>query len=111
MGATVSALEEFEMAWYRNHYHCGDCSTDWKDEWSCCCDDECPNCGSRNWSPTSSDDLTLVVELQEERFAIFESPISAADKPRYAPVAIAHTAKEADDLIALRRTAYRQVST
>ncbi len=49
------------MAWYRNHYHCGDCGTDWEDEWSCCCDDECPECGSRHWSPVESEDLTEVV--------------------------------------------------
>jgi hypothetical protein len=32
-GAIVSALETRDMAWYRNHYHCGDCGTHWDDEW------------------------------------------------------------------------------
>lgn len=53
------------MAWYRNHYHCGDCGTDWDDEWSCCCDDECPNCRSGDWSPVESDDLTFIVEPEK----------------------------------------------
>lgn len=71
------------MAWYRNHYHCGDCGTDWADEWSCCCDDECPECGSRNWSPVESEDLTEVVWATEARFAVMSSPDHAEDRPRY----------------------------
>jgi len=77
------------MAWYRNHYHCGDCATDWEDEWSCCCDDECPVCGSGDWSPTESEDLTFLIEEVDEAFLVYESPISAADKPNYTAVGIA----------------------
>lgn len=33
------------MAWYRNAYYCNRCDEGWEDEWSCACDDECPNCG------------------------------------------------------------------
>ena len=75
------------MAWYRNHYHCGDCGTDWEDEWSCCCDDECPNCGSGDWSPVESDDLTEVVFEVKDGFVVMQSPQTAEHKPRYAPVA------------------------
>jgi hypothetical protein len=71
------------MAWYRNHYHCGDCGTDWDDEWSCCCDDECPECGSRHWSPLESEDLTEEVARGVAGFIVMRSPSGAGDKPRY----------------------------
>lgn len=75
------------MAWYRNHYHCGDCGTDWEDEWSCCCDDECPECGSRHWSPVASEDLTEVVRLDGTSFLVLRSPDRASHKPQYSVVA------------------------
>lgn len=74
------------MAWYLNHYHCGDCGTAWGDEWSCCCDDECPECGSRDWSPFKSDDLTEIVCEEDGAFVVYRSPDSAEHKPQYAPV-------------------------
>lgn len=76
------------MAWYRNHYHCGDCGTDWEDEWSCCCDDECPECGSRHWSPVESEDLTEVVSMVDGQYALFRSPDAADDGPAYGLVAV-----------------------
>lgn len=76
------------MAWYRNHYHCGECGTDWEDEWSCCCDDECPSCGSRNWSPVDSDDLTEIVEPISGTFALLRSPERAEHSPDYEIVAL-----------------------
>lgn len=30
--------------WYINYYRCYRCGTEWEDEWSCMCDDRCPNC-------------------------------------------------------------------
>lgn len=71
------------MAWYRNHYHCGDCGTDWEDEWSCCCDDECPECGSRHWSPLESEDLTEVTVICPAGVAVLRSPENADHRPRY----------------------------
>jgi hypothetical protein len=29
----------------RNTYRCDTCGEQWKDDWSCGCDDECPRCG------------------------------------------------------------------
>jgi hypothetical protein len=78
------------MAWFVNHYHCDDCDTDWDDEWSCCCDDECPSCGSGDWSPVESDDLTFVVEQDDDNaFSVYESPIGAEHSPDYQLAAIA----------------------
>lgn len=41
---------------WRNHYRCDDCDTEWTEEWSCQCDDECPNCGTAI-SPEDSDQI------------------------------------------------------
>ncbi|MHB1109189.1 MAG: hypothetical protein ACYCZU_02545 [Devosia sp.] len=77
------------MAWYLNHYECDSCGGRWDDEWSCCCDDECPHCGARNMSPYDSDDLTFQIERQDHLYIVYESPPSAEDKPRYEDVAVA----------------------
>lgn len=87
------------MAWYRNHYHCGDCSTDWEDEWSCCCDDECPNCGSRNWSPVASEDLTEVARATNGGFGVYRSSDKADDRPKYALIATFPSAEGANRFI------------
>jgi hypothetical protein len=94
------------MAWYRNFYSCTDCGTSWEDEWSCCCDDECPNCGSGDWSPYESEDLTFLVEQEGENFVVFESPISAEGNPSYARIAVTPTADAASNFIKYRQAAY-----
>lgn len=38
-----------------NYYKCPVCGCNWDDEWSCACDDSCPNCGTKNISPIGSD--------------------------------------------------------
>lgn len=75
------------MAWYLNYYHCDRCGTDWTDDWSCCCDDDCPRCGSRHWSPYKSDDLTEVVEEIDGTFVVMRSPDSAEHWPNYRQLA------------------------
>lgn len=72
------------MAWFLNSYQCDDCGTSWEDEWSCCCDDECPNCGSGDWSPYESQDLTVVVYRSHVGFVVERSPDDADDRPNYA---------------------------
>lgn len=72
------------MAWYRSHYSCDDCNTDWVDEWSCCCDDECPNCGSSDWSPVDSEDVSAFVENSgDDGFTIYYSPPEADNNADY----------------------------
>jgi hypothetical protein len=72
------------MAWFRNHYSCEECGYDWEDEWSCTCDDDCPHCGSRHYSPHDSEDLSVIVEAGEaDRFVVYYSPATAEDKPSY----------------------------
>jgi hypothetical protein len=44
------------MAWFRNHYRCEKCDVEWSDEWSCMCDDRCPECDAEI-TPSSSEEL------------------------------------------------------
>lgn len=76
------------MAWYLNHYRCGDCGAHWSNEWSCCCDDECDRCGSRDWSPYRSEDLTEVIRETDEGFMVMRSPDTAEHRPKYRPLAL-----------------------
>ena len=46
-----------EILRFRNHYLCPECKTEWVDEWSCTCDDECPECGCSDISPVYSEDI------------------------------------------------------
>ena len=43
--------------WYRNHYICTECGTEWNDEHDCQCDDRCPKCNT-SMQTHHSDDLT-----------------------------------------------------
>jgi|SRR5579864_1029005 len=59
----VHQLADFEMPpWFRNQYQCGRCGYQWSDEWSSTCDDDCPSCGARHWSPTHSDNVTPSID-------------------------------------------------
>ena len=53
----MSANPYDEEGWFRNYYRCERCGHEWEDEWSCMCDDDCPECGARHMSPYKSDDL------------------------------------------------------
>ena len=83
------------MAWYLNHYYCGDCGTDWDDEWSCSCDDECPACGSGDWSPVTTEDLTEIVCDCNDHFEVKRSSPLAEEKPRYLHLASFRTLEAA----------------
>lgn len=30
--------------WFLNKYYCDECKIEWWDEWSCMCNDRCPEC-------------------------------------------------------------------
>jgi hypothetical protein len=47
--------------WFRNSYTCSECNTNWDDEYSAPCDDDCPSCG-KTMTPENSDDLTTYTE-------------------------------------------------
>ena len=89
------------MAWFCNYYICERCDTPWTDEWSCTCDDDCPQCGSRHYSPFKSDDLTYVVEQDGERFIVLWSPETAEDDPDYCELESFATREAAAEWLAL----------
>jgi hypothetical protein len=52
----LTPIEQDEPIKYINYYRCEDCNTEWQDEWSCQCDDECPVCAIP-YSPYKSEDI------------------------------------------------------
>lgn len=53
------------MAQYLNHYGCSECGHHWTDEWSCMCDDRCPDCNTPI-SPYFSKELEEEVEAETD---------------------------------------------
>lgn len=93
------------MAWYRNSYECAECGEEWEDEWSCCCDDECPNCGCSDWSPVDSEDLSVIVETDDKiTYSIYYSPADAEHSPDYILLA---NAKEKNLLVLFKEIAFQ----
>lgn len=77
------------MAWFKNQYVCPECRAVWDSEWSCCSDDECPECEARNISPVSCTDLTVTVEPDGAGcWTIWRSPPEAEEGPRYEVVGV-----------------------
>jgi hypothetical protein len=97
------------MAWFANHYECDRCGGDWTDEWSCACDDDCPDCGARHMSPSESDDLTHVIEQRGDRFVALRSPDAAEHSPEYFEMASFTTRKEAEHYLANRLDTFVQL--
>ena len=63
------------MAWFLNFYKCERCKRIWTDQWSCMCDDECPNCGTSDFSPIESEDISAFTEKNDDgSYSVFYSP-------------------------------------
>lgn len=76
------------MAWFRNVYRCDECGVVWEDEWSCMCDDECPACGSSDYSPEDSEDLSVIIEKRLSGNSVISySPGTASNRPDYVELA------------------------
>ena len=90
------------MAWFQNYYTCARCGRDWTDEWSCMCDDDCPDCGARHMSPVDSDDLTHIIEERGGQFVALRSPEAAEHTPDYFELASFATRSAAEDYVAKR---------
>ncbi len=88
------------MAWYRNHYTCARCGTDWTDEWSCMCEDDCPSCDARHMTPQTSDDLTEVIEHEGNDFVVLWSPETAEHDPSYCELGRFPTRTQAESFLA-----------
>lgn len=73
------------MAWYLSRYVCPSCKDVWDDEWSSACDNECGRCGQKHIAPVSTEDVTVVLEKNDNgAWEVWASPTDAEDKPRYA---------------------------
>lgn len=56
-GYVVPAIaDDEEEKTFLNKYRCDDCGVSWEDEWSCGCDDECPECG-KYFTPYESEEI------------------------------------------------------
>ena len=90
------------MAWFRNHYECARCGAEWTDDWSCTCDDDCPDCGARHMSPVDSDDLTEIVEQRGDLFFALRSPANAGHYPDYVDLGAFTTRQLAEVYLSFR---------
>jgi hypothetical protein len=52
----ASREKEKEMAerQFVNYYRCPEDGEEWADVWSCCCNDRCPKCGTKDIEPYKS---------------------------------------------------------
>ena len=66
------------VEWFRNHYACTYCDVKWEDEWSCMCDDDCPQC-NRVFTPEGSDDLSRELTLKD--FRLVATRLGDVSKP------------------------------
>lgn len=48
--------EDFALAeqQFVNYYRCPNDGEEWADVWSCCCNDKCPKCGTKDIEPYKS---------------------------------------------------------
>jgi hypothetical protein len=63
-----------DVTWYRNEYLCEECGTEWIEEWSCQCDDKCPECGlamepneSNEVEPDTDAKMALAIQHANEQ--------------------------------------------
>jgi len=63
---------------YINYYRCPNDGTEWADVWSCCCNDMCPKCGTKDIEPYKSEDVVHTKSRKPAR--------SRRQPPRKGPV-------------------------
>ena len=61
------------IAWFENRYRCSQCNAEWYDEWSCTCNDRCPQCDFE-MTPVSSTDLSRKASRAEWEYAARRLP-------------------------------------
>ena len=57
--------DEEEEQKYINYYRCPYDGTEWVDVWSCCCNDRCPKCGTKDIEPYESEDVVHTARRME----------------------------------------------
>jgi hypothetical protein len=95
------------MSWFRHHYYCESCDGTWLAETELVVESDCPFCGERDTFPYKSDDWTLVIDQQRDRFAILEAkpPRRAGD---YRRLKSFPTRAKAEAFVAARRSSRRK---
>lgn len=88
------------MPWFINHYECDKCGCQWEDAWSAMCDDQCPNCGAKDMSPSDSIDKTLYINETDSEFQVYKMPHDATSDADYELIAEFDTREEAEDCMA-----------
>ena len=64
------------------------------------CDDDCPRCGSRHYSPEHSEDLTEIIVPEGGVFVVLVSPDTAEDDPSYEEIGRFPTHEAAEAFLA-----------
>ena len=49
-----------------NYYRCPYDGTEWVDVWSCCCNDMCPKCRTKDIEPYKSEDVVHAVPQDDD---------------------------------------------
>lgn len=65
---------DLKIQWFLNRYKCEQCSFVWDDEWSCMCNDRCPECDIE-MTPYASLDLGREPNEEEIEFASRRLPL------------------------------------
>ncbi len=71
------------MPWFRHHYSCESCDGSWLAEAELVIDGDCPFCGARDTAPYKSDDWSLVIEPERDKFVVLQLSKSARQQPDY----------------------------
>jgi hypothetical protein len=81
-----------QVQWFEKYHLCPRCGTDWVDEWSCTCNDKCPECHLES-SPILSRDLSR--ELLPEDFEYAERRLGLRPTGQFRQGAWLATAEQA----------------
>jgi hypothetical protein len=86
------------MAWFLKFYQCDHCGEKWHDEWSCLCNDRCPNCDLET-EVSDGKDLSVLVQSPDrdaDKFVVLRSSDAAEHEPDYEVVKVFETKSEAE---------------
>jgi hypothetical protein len=59
--------DEEEKGRFINYYRCPYDGEEWADVWSCCCNDRCPKCGTKDIEPYKSEDVVHTRTVTRKR--------------------------------------------
>jgi hypothetical protein len=74
------------MPWFRHHYYCERYDGSWLAEAELVIDGDCPFCGARDTAPYKSDDWSLVIEPERDKFVVLELSNRRGSSPTIAGV-------------------------